>query len=336
MASRQSMAGPLASRERGQALILFTLLVVPIALLLALMVDLGFAYGQKRSTQNLADNAAMAGADIIGKNLVCSGTCPDGTTVIQAICNVAINSDGMSQNATFCGGTGVSNGLSVAITATYLDSSGTSLGSVTDGAIPGSARGLRITSSKDSPAFFAQVVGRRSFPVTSQAAALTNDITGYNQSAANYGPFAVWYTQAVVGGTAIYESPQWCRTVAPNDLNCASSSFKGDIDHGSGYVNVGDNVTSSGSAIGQWRSMLQTYYANGWDVIMPVVNSVSSDGKPTIHVIGFVAVKLNPVPNGNGGTFSGTVVGWVDNGGSVTGGTVTPTLPQLQQVSLIQ
>src|SRR5579885_2514294 len=82
--------------------------------------------------------------------------------------------------------------------------------------------------------------------------------------------------------------------------------------------------------------MLQTYYANGWDVIMPVVNSVSSDGKPTIHVIGFVAVKLNPVPNGNGGTFSGTVVGWVDNGGSVTGGTVTPTLPQLQQVSLIQ
>src|SRR5579883_2639696 len=161
MASRQSMAGPLASRERGQALILFTLLVVPIALLLALMVDLGFAYGQKRSTQNLADNAAMAGADIIGKNLVCSGTCPDGTTVIQAICNVAINSDGMSQNATFCGGTGVSNGLSVAITATYLDSSGTSLGSVTDRAIPGSARGLRITSSKDSPAFFAQVVGRR-------------------------------------------------------------------------------------------------------------------------------------------------------------------------------
>ena len=56
-------------RERGQALTLFTLALTAIVLASAVVIDGGYAYAQRRTSQNAADFAAMAGARIIGSSL---------------------------------------------------------------------------------------------------------------------------------------------------------------------------------------------------------------------------------------------------------------------------
>ena len=55
--------------ERGQILPMFALALVTLVLMAGAVVDGGYAYAQRRLTQNAADFAAMAGTRIIGQKL---------------------------------------------------------------------------------------------------------------------------------------------------------------------------------------------------------------------------------------------------------------------------
>src|SRR5436305_34419 len=79
--------------KRGQALVMIALMIVPIGLLLGLIIDLGYAYGQKRLTQDLSDNAAQAAGQIIGEQLSGATGVTNGS-VAKAICDVGARSSG--------------------------------------------------------------------------------------------------------------------------------------------------------------------------------------------------------------------------------------------------
>jgi uncharacterized membrane protein len=56
-------------RQRGQILPLFALALTALVLGAAVVVDGGYAFAQRRATQNAADFAAMAGTRIVGEKL---------------------------------------------------------------------------------------------------------------------------------------------------------------------------------------------------------------------------------------------------------------------------
>ena len=55
--------------ERGQIIPMFALALVTLVLAAGVVVDGGYAYAQRRLTQNAADFAAMAATRIIGQKL---------------------------------------------------------------------------------------------------------------------------------------------------------------------------------------------------------------------------------------------------------------------------
>lgn len=57
--------GKIAPAERGQAIVLMVLLFIALLGIVALAVDGGRLYLERRSAQNAADNAALAGAATI-------------------------------------------------------------------------------------------------------------------------------------------------------------------------------------------------------------------------------------------------------------------------------
>src|SRR4051812_38766443 len=57
------------NQQRGQALVLVALALVPLLLFVGLVVDGGWAFTQQRRTQNAMDAAANAGAVVLVQNL---------------------------------------------------------------------------------------------------------------------------------------------------------------------------------------------------------------------------------------------------------------------------
>jgi uncharacterized membrane protein len=73
------------ARQRGQAIALFALALAGIVAGVAVVVDGGYAFAQRRVAQNAADFAAMAGTRIIGqKRINLPATAADVTAAIDA------------------------------------------------------------------------------------------------------------------------------------------------------------------------------------------------------------------------------------------------------------
>jgi hypothetical protein len=62
-----------AERQRGQVLVLFALLLPVLFAALAVLVDGGYLYGQRRSAQNAADAGALAAALAVASGGACNG-----------------------------------------------------------------------------------------------------------------------------------------------------------------------------------------------------------------------------------------------------------------------
>jgi hypothetical protein len=62
-----------AERQRGQVLVLFALLLPVLFAALAVLVDGGYLYGQRRSAQNAADAGALAAALAVAGSGACNG-----------------------------------------------------------------------------------------------------------------------------------------------------------------------------------------------------------------------------------------------------------------------
>jgi Putative Flp pilus-assembly TadE/G-like len=145
------------SSQGGQILVLFTMSVVVLLLGAGLVVDGGFAFNQRRISQNAADFAAMAGTRIIGewRTGVPAGA---GTAAnVQAAITATLNANQADLE-----------------TAKYIDTSGNSLGNVVGAtSIPSNAWGVVVGAKATWRPFFLGIVGMDHWTASSTATAFT-------------------------------------------------------------------------------------------------------------------------------------------------------------------
>ncbi|HEU5315281.1 MAG TPA: pilus assembly protein TadG-related protein [Chloroflexota bacterium] len=182
--------------ERGAIAPLVALLLIPLLGMLALTVDVGFAYGQRRLSQNVADNAALNGAVVVGKRLQApSETWVKDGDVIAAITAVTSRSSG---------GYVFGAGLTAEYVRYETNGSLTKVGDVgigslcqsdgTSGCIPSTATGVRVLTRITFDTFFAPVLSRTSLSTGARATALNATVTSIRVA-----PYALWTGERGVG-----------------------------------------------------------------------------------------------------------------------------------------
>jgi len=126
--------------ERGSTLITVAITLLVLVFFLALAVDAGMAYAERRKMQNAADAASLAGATV----LINGGSDANVKSTIASY---------VAQNS------------ASDYTAVYLPS-GQAVGG---GVIPADATGVRVTARRTSPTFFAGIMGINSMSVSGVA-----------------------------------------------------------------------------------------------------------------------------------------------------------------------
>ncbi len=143
--------------HRGQIIVLFTLALVGLLLVVGLTVDGGYALAQRRTAQNAADFAAIAGTRVVGEFL--TGDTTNGTdgNVKQAV-EAAL----------------VANGANVAdYAAQYVTEAGTAVGQVGASAIPASAQGVVVNASTTWNPYFLGIMGVQHWSAGANAVAMS-------------------------------------------------------------------------------------------------------------------------------------------------------------------
>ncbi|MBI4499006.1 MAG: hypothetical protein HY689_14030 [Chloroflexi bacterium] len=137
--------------QRGQSLIMFAATATFLTVMVALVVDTGFAYLTRRELRNAADAASRAGA-----NYVAQGDKSDAQ--ISTLITSVAGANGCASPCTF--------------TANYIDTAGATLGTVGGGSLPGTLAGVQITTERTIATFLARLVGRGEFQVSATASAI--------------------------------------------------------------------------------------------------------------------------------------------------------------------
>ncbi|MEX1334014.1 MAG: hypothetical protein AB1Z66_01800 [Candidatus Limnocylindrales bacterium] len=142
------------SRQKGQAIALLAIALAAIVAGVAVVVDGGYAYAQRRVSQNASDFSAMAGTRVIGLKRI-------GQPVNGAQVRSAIDSALSANDATL-------------VSATYIDQDGVDLGPVsTGGAIPGNAFGVVVEATTSWQPFLLGLLGVTDWNAGSRATAKT-------------------------------------------------------------------------------------------------------------------------------------------------------------------
>jgi hypothetical protein len=133
-------------REQGQMLVLFAAALAALCVGVGLVIDGGYGLAQRRSAQNAADFAALAGARIVAQKI--GGNTVDGTDDnVKAAITTSVAANGGTVAFGPSGG------------PAYIDVSGMSVGWVGDGSIPSTAVGVTVPTRKSWQPFFLRVVG---------------------------------------------------------------------------------------------------------------------------------------------------------------------------------
>ncbi len=155
MSQQHVPAGEERGRERGQVIVLLALSLIVMLLFVGLVVDVGNGYAQRRSTQNVADFAALAAARVVMANQGTPGTFTD-ANVVTAI-NTTLTDNGIAAGS---------------FTAVYVDASGNPLSAnVGSGSIPAAAFGAKVEVTHSFGTYFVGVAGMSTWTATSTATA---------------------------------------------------------------------------------------------------------------------------------------------------------------------
>jgi hypothetical protein len=143
--------------ERGQIFPVFALGLVTLVLVAGVVVDGGYAYAQRRLTQNAADFAAMAGTRIIGQKLTGRPIGAGTATNVQGAITTVLDANSAEL-----------------VSAWYVDEAGQALADVmTAGAIPTRAFGVVVEARSAWRPFLLGVVGGGDWLATAKATAFT-------------------------------------------------------------------------------------------------------------------------------------------------------------------
>jgi Flp pilus assembly protein TadG len=135
-------------------LVLFGLSLVALLLMVGLVVDGGYAFGQRRAAQNAADFAALAGTRIISENLLGNayGTPGNVTGAITSV--LAANHAQL-------------------VSARYVNAAGTDMGEVTTGTSLAGVNGVVVTANLSWRPFFLGIIGVNSWSAAAAGTAIT-------------------------------------------------------------------------------------------------------------------------------------------------------------------
>jgi Flp pilus assembly protein TadG len=169
----------------GQILVLFAVVSVAMVGMLGLATDLGISFAGRRSVQNAADAAALAGARAVAMSV--TNTALTAETDVDAL--TALN-----------GFTFATTGPSVE-SCQYVDDTDTALGSCS-GTVPTAATGVTVTVTETHPTYFIRVLPGAPTTATTQATATAHVMVPSNLTGAS-GPFIPCATGTVLtaGGT---------------------------------------------------------------------------------------------------------------------------------------
>ena len=152
------------NRERGQILVLVALAMVVLIAMVGLVIDGGVAWEKRREAQNAADLAALAGTRVVAQSV--GGAARTNQDVYNAISAIATANNGATVP-----------GLGTATGAVYVDSKGMPIGGsyVTNAAsaIPTTARGVKVPTSRSWTPFFLGLVGISNWSASADATART-------------------------------------------------------------------------------------------------------------------------------------------------------------------
>jgi Flp pilus assembly protein TadG len=162
--------------ERGQILVLFTLMLVVMILVTGLVVDGGNAFLNRRDAQNMSDIAALAGTKRLADYYTHSTAFTPSDNAYTAIATR------MTQNgctaANNCTWTATYVGQRVGATFTMLGAVGRN-----DNSVPGAhggaqAMGVQVNVAKTAATYFLGVIGQGSWNISTTAAAVSGQPAG--------------------------------------------------------------------------------------------------------------------------------------------------------------
>ena len=173
------------SDERGQSMVLVTLTMVGLIAFLALVIDGGIVFAERREMQNAADAAALAGTRQLWSDYEGDRLPDDEKNILKAVHAYAEANGVEDSNGT------PDDGVNDNVVAYFIDddypTTLTPIGEPlpNNGGIPYDAVGVEVTTSTSFGSFFARVIGRNELAASAVAAAiLTPGIT--------MGDHAIW------------------------------------------------------------------------------------------------------------------------------------------------
>jgi Flp pilus assembly protein TadG len=273
-------------QEKGQSVVLITLVLIGLVAMMGLIFDGGNAYFQRRRMQNAADAGALAG----GRRLALANSAGDASYAAEVAIKNAVNS-----YVTSNGGSASNTYLHTF----FVDPNNNRIGTETSyigsfGYVPSTATGVSVTISTQFQTYFLSVVNINGGNVG--ASALVQ--TGAPSGVANLFPLTVPTGTLTTGnpppGVCQFgvDDPPPCQIWGENQGSDASSrqwtsfqvcgpggaNFLSDILNGtatSGTIEIGDSICTSTGSIDSMASSLTPWV--GKDVIIPIFDCTSAD-----------------------------------------------------------
>jgi Flp pilus assembly protein TadG len=155
--------------ERGQALVLIALAMTALVGFVALSIDGGMAYAQRREAQNAADRAAVEGTYRILTQKRANGT---NQQAIRAVINQAAQAHGVRDTDG-----SPTNHINGNVSAVFTDAEGTVLGGGCEitscsGSVASAALGVQVRVNKPFDTFFAGIIGHKQIGIRASALAV--------------------------------------------------------------------------------------------------------------------------------------------------------------------
>jgi len=167
-------------RQRGQSMVLITLLIVVMLVFAGLVMDGGYAYALRRETQNAADAGALAGAQELARRYNCDspGSALDDVEIAKRINNYVERNGVPDSN----GAPGDATNTNVR--RRYVDKDGNEIDTAQDigqvGYVPAAAVGVRVVPNLEVPTFLMGLVGISQITVAAEAEACMGTVKVVN------------------------------------------------------------------------------------------------------------------------------------------------------------
>jgi hypothetical protein len=153
-------------KQRGQSIVLVAIMMVVLVLFVAIAVDMSSAYSKRRTAQNAADGAALAGARRLASQI---NKDVFNDTAIKIDMNDFAEKNGVEDK-----GGALGDSLNLNVVGYYLDADGVRISNDPIGStsVPEGALGIEAITYITAPTYFGGIIGLQGLPLQADAGTL--------------------------------------------------------------------------------------------------------------------------------------------------------------------